>query len=68
MFKKEKTNQDIRSYLQVQGLKQWQLAKHLEMSESKLSTMMRDELSATIKSDLIAKIDELKKELEEREN
>lgn len=67
MFNKDKTNQDFRNYLQAQGLKQWQLAKHIGMSESKLSTMMRDELSATIKSDLIAKIDELKKELEERE-
>ena len=56
----KKSNADIREAIKAAGLKNWQIAEALKISENTLSRRMRHELAAGEKKQILDIIQELK--------
>ena len=55
-------NNDIKSRIKASGLKQWQVAKKLNVAESTLIRWLRDDLSAERQEAVLRAIADLKEE------
>ena len=53
-------NEDLRKYREAAGVRQWELAEHLGMTEFTFCRKLRHELSKEEKKQIKAAIDEIK--------
>ena len=58
------SNQLIRDYAKISGVKLWEVAERLNMQDTNLSKMLRHQLSDDKENELIAIIDQIAKEKE----
>ncbi|NNU94675.1 hypothetical protein ETC01_16250 [Geobacillus sp. NFOSA3] len=62
-----KRNDDIRRSIRESGLHQWMVAEHLGISEATFTRWLRTEMSSERKRMVMDAIQELKRELAQRE-
>lgn len=58
------SNQLIRDYAKISGVKLWEVAERLNIQDTNLSKMLRHQLSEDKENELIAIIDQIAKEKE----
>ena len=57
----DKANQDIRKAAADNGIRLWQIAKHLGMRDDAFSRLLREELSEDLKEKILQIIENMKK-------
>ena len=60
----ERMNEDIRKTIKAAGLKQWQVAKELGISEATIIRWLRDELNEERRNAIFSAIESLQKRKE----